>query len=145
MRSDLATDAYGQWCYLTNVASGEVWSSGIKPVNAAPDSYEVMMSPARVRLTRVDGAFETKTEMVAIAGFPGESRRVSISNRSASVAVIELTSYQEVVLAPPLSDRGHRAFGNLFVQTEWLPERSSLLAMRRPARRICSRCGAGTR
>ncbi len=59
-------------------------------------------------------------------------RRVTVSNRSSEEATIELTSYQEVVLAPILSDRGHRAFGNLFVQTEWLPESNSILAMRRP-------------
>ena len=32
---------------------------------------------------------------------------------------IELTSYGEIVLAPPDADRAHPAFGNLFVETEW--------------------------
>ena len=32
---------------------------------------------------------------------------------------IELTSYGEIVLAPPEADRAHPAFGNLFVETEW--------------------------
>ena len=36
---------------------------------------------------------------------------------------IELTSYAEIVLAPPAADAAHPAFSNLFVQTEFVAER----------------------
>ena len=45
---------------------------------------------------------------------------------------IELTSYAEIVLAPPAADAAHPAFSNLFVQTEFAPELGALLATRRP-------------
>ena len=45
---------------------------------------------------------------------------------------IELTSYAEIVLAPPAADAAHPAFSNLFVQTEFVPELGALLATRRP-------------
>ena len=44
---------------------------------------------------------------------------------------IELTSYAEIVLAPPRADLAHPAFSNLFVQTEFLPQFHGLLARRR--------------
>ena len=45
---------------------------------------------------------------------------------------IELTSYAEIVLAPPAADAAHPAFSNLFVQTEFAAELGALLATRRP-------------
>ena len=45
---------------------------------------------------------------------------------------IELTSYGEIVLAPPDADRVHPAFGNLFVETEWHDWCTAITATRRP-------------
>ncbi len=131
-RNDLATDGYGQWCYLMSVGSGKVWSTGLQPAAAVPDSYEADISSSGARFTRTDGRFITGAEVVAHTDLPAESRRITVTNSGSSDDVVEITSYQEVVLAPAISDRGHRAFSNLFVQTEWLPEEASLLAIRRP-------------
>src|SRR5204863_1059396 len=46
--------------------------------------------------------------------------------------VIDVTSYAEVVLAPPAADALHPAFSNLFVQTEILRDRQAILCTRRP-------------
>ncbi len=45
---------------------------------------------------------------------------------------IEVTSYAEVVLAPPAADALQPSFGNLFVQTEIVPARRTILCTRRP-------------
>ncbi|MEO5579740.1 MAG: hypothetical protein ABIR58_03715 [Gemmatimonadaceae bacterium] len=131
-RNDATLDDYGQWCYLRDVTTGRVWSAGHQPVCAEPSWYRVTMASDRVTIQRRDGSIETTTEIVVVPGTTAESRRVTVLNSSDSEAQIELTSYQEVVLAPLASDRAHRAFSNLFVQTEWLPETESILAMRRP-------------
>lgn len=131
-RVDATRDSYGQWCYLRDVASGKVWSAAHQPICSDTLWYRATLDDECVTFDRRDGDFETHTEIVVPQGVAAEVRRVTVTNRSKDDARIELTSYQEVVLAPILSDRGHRAFGNLFVQTEWLPDRNSLLAMRRP-------------
>ena len=59
-------------------------------------------------------------------------RRTRITNRSRQRREIEVTSYAEVVLAPPAADPLHPAFSNLFVQTEILRERHAILCTRRP-------------
>ncbi len=131
-RMDPTRDDYGQWCYVRDLRTGRHWSTAYQPTGVAGDSYSVTMALHSVTFHRRDGDIETTTEIVVVPGSAAESRRVSLFNHSDSVARIELTSYQEVVLASTVSDRGHRAFGNLFVQTEWNPEHSSLFAMRRP-------------
>src|SRR2546430_3661887 len=54
---------------------------------------------------------------------------------SSDVCSSDLTSYAEVVLAPPAADAAHPTFSNLSVETECVPELDTLLATRRPRSR----------
>ncbi|MGA8879569.1 MAG: cyclic beta 1-2 glucan synthetase, partial [Azonexus sp.] len=72
------------------------------------------------------------TEIVVSPEDDIELRRTRITNRSRQRREIEVTSYAEVVLAPPAADELHPAFSNLFVQTEILRERQAILCTRRP-------------
>ena len=131
-RSDSTRDDHGQWCYIRDVTTGKVWSAAYQPVRAEPEWYQVLFASDRATFHRRDGEIETLLEVAVVPGEPAGVRKVTIFNRSQEDREIELTSYMEVVLARPDSDRAHPAFGNLFVQTEWLPGSSALLAMRRP-------------
>ncbi|MGI9043993.1 MAG: GH36-type glycosyl hydrolase domain-containing protein [Gemmatimonadaceae bacterium] len=131
-RSDGTRDNYGQWCYVRDVTTGDVWSAGHHPVRAKAKWYQVLFASDRATFHRRDGGIETLMEVAIVPGEPAGVRKVTIFNRSTEPKEIELTSYMEVVLAKPDSDRAHPAFGNLFVQTEWLPGSSAVLAMRRP-------------
>ena len=55
-----------------------------------------------------------------------------VVNESDRARVLTLTSYAEVVLAPPLDDERHPAFSKLFVASEYVPELDALLFTRRP-------------
>jgi cyclic beta-1,2-glucan synthetase len=59
-------------------------------------------------------------------------RRLAVTNHSDRPREIEITSYAEIVLGPAADDLAHPAFGKLFVETEYLPERAALLCARRP-------------
>lgn len=131
-RVDGTRDDYGQWCYLCDVASENVWSAGHQPVCADTLWYEASFARDQAAFGRRDGEIETRTEITVPVGAAAEVRRVTVKNLSSEKKEIELTSYLEVVLASTASDRGHRAFGNLFVQTEWVADTLTLLAMRRP-------------
>lgn len=61
-----------------------------------------------------------------------ELRRIRITNRARTRREVEVTSYAEVVLAPPAADALHPAFSNLFVQTEILRGERAILCTRRP-------------
>jgi cyclic beta-1,2-glucan synthetase len=94
--------------------------------------YRVLFASDRVTFIRRDGDIETQMEIAVASDDAAEVRRVIIYNRSSAAREIEITSYAEIVMQPLEVDRAHPAFGNLFVQTEWLPDSSAILAVRRP-------------
>src|SRR2546425_7320263 len=131
-REDVTRDAYGQYVFLRDADSGEVWSAAHQPSGVEPDAYEAIFSEDRAEIRRRDGAIATTLEVVVSPEDDAEVRRVTISNLGGRTRQIELTSYAEVVLAPPATDAAHPVFSNLFVHTEADPVLNTLLATRRP-------------
>ena len=131
-RHDSTRDNYGQWCYVKDLSTGHVWSTAHQPSGTEPQWYRVLFASDRITFIRRDGDIDTVTEIAVASDDAAEVRRIILTNRSLQPREIELTSYSEVVLAPPDADRAHPAFQNLFVQTEFLEGKSALLATRRP-------------
>ncbi|BAL24316.1 GH36-type glycosyl hydrolase domain-containing protein [Azoarcus sp. KH32C] len=140
-REDGTCDNRGTFCYVREVtggAGGEFWSAAYQPTLKRPATYEAIFSEGRAEFRRRDaveggdGDFETYTEIVVSPEDDIELRRVRITNRSGLRREIEVTSYAEVVIAPPAAEALHPAFSNLFVQTEILRERGAILCTRRP-------------
>ena len=90
------------------------------------------MAPDRAVFRRIDGAMETRTEVVVSPEDDAELRRVSITNHGSATRSLDLTSYAEVVLAPADADLAHPAFSNLFVETRSVPHRDAIICARRP-------------
>ena len=131
-REDATCDNWGSFCYLRDVASGEFWSSSHQPSLKIAQGYEAIFSEARAEFRRRDHDYDTHTEIVVSSEDDIELRRLRITNRAATRRHIEVTTYAEVVLAPPAADALHPAFSNLFVQTEIVRERQAILCTRRP-------------
>jgi len=131
-RHDSTRDNYGQFCFVKDLSTGNVWSTAYQPSGTEPQWYRVLFASDRVTFIRRDGDVDTVTEIAVASDDAAEVRRVTLINRSLQPRDIELTSYSEVVLTTPDADRGHPAFHNLFVQTEWLETNAALLATRRP-------------
>ncbi len=129
---DSTCDASGTALFLRDCESGERWSCGYQPSAVTPEAYRVTFTEDRVEITRRDGPWGTRLQVLVSAEHDAEARRISISNQGDRTREIEVTSYCEVVLAPPAADQAHRAFSNLFVQTEFEPQTAALLAGRRP-------------
>lgn len=131
-RNDGTRDDFGQWCYLKDIDNGKVWSAAYQPVCVDPFWYSVLFASDRATFHRRDDDVETLMEIAVAPGEAAEVRKIIVTNHSQTMREIELTSYMEVVIATLESDHAHPAFGNLFVQTEWLPGSAAILAMRRP-------------
>ncbi|MFL5544764.1 MAG: GH36-type glycosyl hydrolase domain-containing protein, partial [Gemmatimonadaceae bacterium] len=131
-RHDSTRDNHGQWCYIKDLSTGHVWSTAHQPTGTEPQWYRVLFASDRITFIRRDGDVDTITEIAVASDDAAEVRRVMLTNRSLQAKEIELTSYSEVVLGPSDADRAHPAFGNLFVQTEFLETKAALLATRRP-------------
>ncbi|MFL5401430.1 MAG: GH36-type glycosyl hydrolase domain-containing protein [Gemmatimonadales bacterium] len=130
--SDGTRDSTGQFCYVKDISSGLHWSAAHQPVCAPADWYNAFLATDRVTFHRADGDIETRTEIAVVPEDSAEVRRVTVTNNSNEPREIELTSYGEIVLAPPEADRSHPAFGNLFVETEWHEWANAITATRRP-------------
>ncbi len=131
-RDDAALDAWGSFCYLRDLATGEIWSAAFQPTLRRPDAYDAAFAADRVTLRRRDGDIETLTEIVVSPEQPAEVRRITVENHGAAPRRVELTSYAEVVLARRDADLAHPVFSNMFVETEAPEGRDAVLATRRP-------------
>lgn len=130
-RRDATRDADGQFLYLRDARSGEVWSAAYQPTGRAPGEYAVTFWPDRASFRRRDGDISTTLDVAVSADDDVEVRRLTVRNHGARVRELDVTSYAELVLASAANDLAHPAFGKLFVETEYLPECAGLLGHRR--------------
>ncbi len=130
-REDSTRDDTGSYLLLRDIDTNRVWSAGYQPCAMQPDTYEVSFTEDRAEIIRRDGELMTTLEVTVSSEEDAEVRRLSISNASARMREIEVTSYSELVLAPQASEIAHPAFSKLFVQTEFLERQGAILATRR--------------
>ncbi|QLC26483.1 cellobiose phosphorylase [Parasphingopyxis algicola] len=128
---DAALDADGLWLYILDAETGALWSATRQPTGARPDEYDVLFHAHMAEFHRRDHQIETRLEVAVAAGDDLEIRRVTVTNESERRRTLRLTSYAEVVLAPPLEDERHPAFSKLFVCSEPVPHLGGLLFTRR--------------
>ncbi|RPI66592.1 MAG: cyclic beta 1-2 glucan synthetase, partial [Geobacteraceae bacterium] len=131
-REDSTRDNWGTFCYIRDITNGEFWSTAYQPTLKQPERYEAIFSDARVEFRRRDHEIDTHTQIAVSPEDDIELRRVRITNRSRKPRELDITSYAEIVLAAPAADALHPAFANLFVQTEIIRERQTILCTRRP-------------
>ncbi|WP_073108226.1 GH36-type glycosyl hydrolase domain-containing protein [Pollutimonas bauzanensis] len=130
-REDATRDDYGSFIFLRDTQNGKVWSAGMQPVGGAAEHEEVIFAEDCAEFIRRDGTLTTTMDVLVSGEDDGEVRRVSLTNSGRRPREIELTSYAEVVLATPATDRAHPAFAKMFVQTSHLDEFGALVATRR--------------
>jgi cyclic beta-1,2-glucan synthetase len=131
-KADATLENTGQFCYVQDVSTSRYWSAAHQPTCVAADAYSAVLATDRVTFSRRDGDLETRMEIAAVPADAAEVRRVTVTNHSRHVRDVQLTSYGEIVIAPPEADSTHPAFSNLFVETEWHAWCNALTATRRP-------------
>jgi cyclic beta-1,2-glucan synthetase len=131
-REDATGDPGGQYLYLRDVRSGSVWSATHHPTRQEAEEYVVTFVAEKATFRRRDDGIATQLDVAVSTEDDVEVRRLSVTNQSDRDREIEVTSYAEIVLAPPADDLAHPAFGKLFMETECLPESAALLCRRRP-------------
>jgi cellobiose phosphorylase len=134
-REDRTCDNWGTFCYIRDVASREFWSTAYQPTRKRPQRFEAIFSEGRAEFRGRDHDYDTHIEIAVSPEDDIELRRLRITNRARTRRAVDVTSYAEVVLAPPVADALHPAFSNLFVQTEILRRQQAILCTRRPRSR----------
>ncbi|MGA8407013.1 MAG: glucoamylase family protein [Candidatus Acidiferrales bacterium] len=130
-REDLTRDCWGQYIYLRDEQTGNVWSAGFQPAGVEPDAYEAVFFEDHAEIVRRDRSVTTTLEVVVSSEDDAEVRRVSLTNLGVRARDIQVTSYAELSLATQPADIAHPAFAKLFVETEYEADAGALLATRR--------------
>lgn len=129
---DTTRDCWGSFVYLRDVRSKQTWSASPQPMTGVARPGEVLFSEDRASFVQRDGSLTTTLDVLVSGEDDCEVRRLSLANGGWRAREIDVTSYAELVLAPPAADTAHPAFSKLFVLTEYLPEFGALIASRRP-------------
>ena len=130
-REDLTLDNWGQYIFLRDEQSGNVWSAGFQPAGIEADEYEAIFFEDHAEIVRRDRSLTTALEVVISSEDDAEVRRISLSNVGIRARDIQVTSYAELSLTSQAADVAHPAFAKLFVETEFVPDVSALIATRR--------------
>ncbi len=131
-REDRTCDNWGTFCYIRDVTSKAFWSTACQPTLNRSRQFEAIFSEGRAEFRSRDHGYDTHSEIAVSIEDDIELRRARITNRARKRRAIDVTSYAEVVLAPPAADALHPAFSNLFVQTEIIRHQQAILCTRRP-------------
>ncbi len=129
---DTTSDNRGIFCYVRDVTSGRFWSTTHQPTLLPSKKFNVVFSEGRAEFRCEHDDIDAYTEVVVSPEDDIELRRTTLTNRTRKKRSLDVTSYAEVVLAPPMADALHPAFSNLFVETKILPEQGAVLCTRRP-------------
>jgi len=130
-REDLTLDNWGQYIFLRDEQSGNVWSAGYQPAGVEADEYEAIFFEDHAEIIRRDRSLTTNLEVVVSSEDDAEVRRISLSNVGVRARDIQVTSYAELSLTPQAADVAHPAFAKLFVETEFVADVGALIATRR--------------
>ena len=130
-REDATCDNWGAFCYVRDVASGDLWSTTYQPT-LRPGDASARFSEGRAVFRRRDHAIDLHTEIAVAPEDDVEVRRVVVTNLSDERRTLDVASYAEIVLAPAAADAAHPAFAKLFVETEIVRDHQAILCKRRP-------------
>ncbi|MBF7083236.1 glycosyl transferase family 36 [Desulfallas sp. Bu1-1] len=133
-REDPVLDNWGSYMYIRDVTRDMVWSPAFQPCRVPSDEQRVQFSLDRATFMRVDGDIQTSLEICVSPEWNAEVRRLTLANAGSEARIIEVTTFLELALAPPIADDAHPAFSKLFIETEFAEDAGCLLARRRPRR-----------
>ena len=131
-RQDATTDPGSSYIYLRDIRSEEVWSPTFHPTRREAENYLATFTPDKAVFDSKSQDIAARLEVAVAPEHDVEVHYLQLVNHSDRIREIDVTSYVEVALASMRDDFAHPAFGKLFVETEYMPERSALLCHRRP-------------
>lgn len=130
-RPDPTQERWGNWIYLQDRDSWDLWSITRAPLSGRGIRDSVRFYSHCVEYKRQDQNLVQTLEVTVSPWHDVELRRISLTNHGDKTRNLRLTSYAEMVIADPRADSQHPAFGNLFVHSEFLADRSLLIFERR--------------
>jgi Cellobiose phosphorylase len=130
-REDPASDSWGSFFYIRDIVEDKLWSATYQPCQVRAADGKMSFNLEKITYTRTHGNILNMTEITVSPEWDAEIRRITLTNLGEKSHLLEVTSYNEVVLASQASDTTHPAFNKLFVITDFNAQPEVLLAQRR--------------
>jgi cyclic beta-1,2-glucan synthetase len=131
-RNDLQNGIYGNFIYIKDISRGYWWTNSIAPRFCDHEKYRAVFSPHKAEFFRNENGIDSTTEIIVSPEENAEIRKVTIANHCDGDIILDITNYQEMVLATLSADSAHPAFSNLFIRTEYDEGLECIIASRRP-------------
>ncbi|NRP21296.1 Cellobiose phosphorylase [Ensifer adhaerens] len=131
-REDGTRDCWGQFCYIRDLESNEVWTIGRQPIHHPAAAYQHSFHVDRAEYHCHYGDIDIRWEVCVAPDCDAEVRVLFLHNTGSKTKRIELTSYSEICLNSRRADSAHPAFAKLFIETRFDAETGALFARRRP-------------
>ena len=129
---DPTRDDGGIHLFMRDMQSSEWWSATHSPCSGPDERSTAVFSDHKAEFFKTANAIESRLEIIAATEGNADGRRLTLRNLSGRDRTIEVTSYGEIVLDDPASDRAHPAFSKIFVETEIRNDGALIVARRRP-------------
>ena len=129
--TDKVSYSGGLGIFINNISNGTSWSAAFYPDNIKPDKYEVEFSRDKAVYTRWNGEIETKIFITVTPEDNAEIRRISIINHGSENIELEISCQVSPILSDIDDYMAHPAFCNLFLNTDFIKEKSCMLINRR--------------
>jgi cellobiose phosphorylase len=130
-REDPTRDAWGMFFYIRDTVTHDIWSPMHHPTGGRFSRYEVNFMQGTAEYGAERNGIQTVLRVAVSAEDDLELRRLTVTNLSDRLRVLEVTTYAEVVLAPSSAEAAHPVFSGLFVEAETVPEKSAIFFSRR--------------
>jgi cellobiose phosphorylase len=128
-QQDLIRDDRGRFIYLQDARTGELWSAGYQPVRRKPEAFECRQGAGYSILSSQNSGVLSRLTVFVPPGAPLEVWLLEVTNLSGAPRDILVTSYLEWCLGT--AHDTHREFHRIFIETEFIRERSAILARKR--------------
>lgn len=129
---DTTTNAWGQWIYIKNLDSGNLFTVTPDPCGERTAERLTTQGPHQAGFRCRHEQLVCRMRVAVAAQHDIEGRRVLISNQSNETRRLVISSFAELSMAPPREFERHPAFARLFVESDCLPEEQILVFRRRP-------------
>lgn len=130
-RADFTRDHWGNFYYLKDVDSQEIWSTGYQPTLINSSEFTISLKPDKAEFKRRDQEIESINEIFVSPEDNVEIALITLINHDSQERTLELTSYIELCLASRAADTAHPAFNKIFIETTRSIDPLALLATRR--------------
>ncbi len=128
---DSIRDGAGNYIFIEDTVSNLNWSASFAPMNKGSRAYKTSFSEHKAEFWCHKNEVASHIEVIVSSEDDVEMRRITLINHSDVERILNITSYLEPILTTLQADIAHPAFSNLFIETEYIPSRTALLAHRR--------------